>query len=188
MQMQIEQGETILSEDNAEQDDGTNLKLVPVSESIRYRKRAQGAEKKAETLAEELSQAKSQIAEMNEQLRNVQLEQKLVKKLVAAGAVDLETAVLVAKAKIGDVTSACRRDFAEGEETDLDGCVEQLKKEKQYLFSGPDKIGETAKRTAGVRDRTTSGQTSLERAASRAAKSGSRTDLQEYLRLRRNFV
>jgi len=158
------------------QDDGDNAKLVPVGESIRYRRRAQSAEKNAETLAEELTQAKTQISEMNEQLSNIQLEQKLVKKLSAAGVVDLETAVLVAKTRL-----------TKGDGANLDGCVEQLKKEKQYLFSGNSNVT-TSKKTAGARDRQANAQTGLERAAKRAAKSGSRTDLQEYLKLRRNLL
>jgi hypothetical protein len=173
--MQTENDETILSEDNAEQVSDENLKLVPVGESIRYRKRAQSAEKKAETLAEELAQAKTQISEMNEQLSNIQLEQKLVKKLSAAGVVDLETAVLVAKTRL-----------TKGDEADLDGCVEQLKKEKQHLFGSGNAA--TSKKTSGVRDRQVNAQSGLERAAKRAAKSGSRTDLQEYLKLRRNLL
>jgi len=44
---QIDDKETILSEDIAGQGDiNDSLKLVPVAESIRYRKRAQSAEKK----------------------------------------------------------------------------------------------------------------------------------------------
>jgi len=173
--MQIENDETILSEDNAEQMSGENAKLVPVGESIRYRRRAQSAEKKCETLAQELAQAKMQISEMTEQLSNLQLEQKLVKKLLAAGAVDTETAVLVARAKLKGSSDA-----------DLDGCVEQLRKEKQYLFSTSSTI--TSRKTAGARDRQTNAQSNLERAAKNAAKSGSRTDLQEYLKLRRNIL
>jgi hypothetical protein len=159
-----------------EQEDGDSAKLVPVGESIRYRRRAQSAEKRCETLAEELAQAKTQISEMNEQLSNIQFEQKLAKKLSASGVVDLETAVLVAKTRL-----------TKGDDADLDGCVEQLKKEKQYLFCGSSSIA-TSKRTAGARDRQANAQSGLERAAKRAAKSGSRTDLQEYLKLRRNML
>ncbi len=182
--MQTENDETVLSEDNAEHVSDENLKLVPVGESIRYRRRAQSAEKKAETLAEELAQAKTQISEMNEQLGNIQLEQKLVKKLSAAGVVDLEAAVLVAKARL---TKGGFDKLTAGDEADLDGCVEQLKKEKQYLFGGSSNVT-TSKKTAGARDRQANAQTGLERAAKRAAKSGSRTDLQEYLKLRRNLL
>jgi hypothetical protein len=161
-----------------------NLKLVPVAESIRYRKRAQSAEKKAEMLNEQLTEAKSQAAKMSEQLNDIRLEQKLMRRLNAAGAVDLEAAVLIAKAKL------------EGDnDADLDGLIKQLKKEKQYLFAEIDTtalrtMGDAmaAKKTAGARDRMQNSQAVLERAAQKAATTGNRTDLQEYLKLRRNYL
>jgi len=174
---QIDADKNILSEDIAEHDDiNNNLKLVPVAESIRYRKRAQSAEKKIETLAEQLAQAKLQASEMAKELSSIRVEQKLTHKLAAAGAIDIETAVLIGKAKIESETEA-----------DLDGVIEQLKKEKQYLFAGTGTAA-TAKKTAGAKDRMQNSQTILERAAEKAATTGNRTDLQEYLKLRRNFV
>jgi len=165
-----------LSEDITEPTDSDSLKLVPVAESIRYRKRAQGAEKKLEALTKQLAEAKSEATKMSEELNNIRIEQKLTRKLAAAGTVDLETAVLIAKARI------------EGEgEADLDGVVEQLKKDKQYLFTGTNSAG-TVRKTAGAKERVQSGQAILERAAKKAATTGNRTDLQEYLKLRRNFV
>jgi hypothetical protein len=152
------------------------MKLVPVTESIRYRKRAQSAEKKVEALMEQVAEAKSQVTTMSEQLSNIQAEQKLTRKLAVAGTVDLETAVLLAKAKMEGQTEA-----------DLDGVIEQLKKEKQYLFAGVSGTV-TAKKTAGAKERMTNNQTVLERAAKKAATTGNRTDLQEYLKLRRNFI
>jgi len=132
--------------------------------------------KKIEALAEQLAGAKSQATKMAEQLSNIQLEQKLTRKLAAARTIDLETAVLIAKAQI------------EGEaEADLDGVIEQLRKEKQYLFAGTNAAA-TAKKTAGAKDRMQISQTIVERAAKKAATTGNRTDLQEYLKLRRNFV
>ena len=99
-----------------------------------------------------------------------------MRQLAAAGAVDLEAAVLIAKARM------------EGsDDADLDGLVEQLKKEKQYLFS-VDAGGSTAKKTAGAKDRMTNSQAILERAAKKAATTGNRTDLQEYVKMRRNFL
>ncbi len=174
---QIDASENILSETIEEQDGDTSLKLVPVAESIRYRKRAQSAERRNESLAERLAQEKTKTSELVEQLSNMQIEQKLMRKLVTAGAVDLEAAVLVAKARM------------EGsDEADLDSCVEQLKKEKQYLFAA--ERGETvvAKRTAPAKDRAANDGTILERAAKKAATTGNRTDLQEYLKLRRHFL
>jgi len=168
--------EEIMSGDMEGAGEGESAKLVPVIESIRYRKRAQGAEKKAEVLAEQLAAANQKVAEMSEQMAGLQLEHKLARKLAAAGVVDLETAVLVAKMKMQGKTEA-----------DVDGCIDQLKKEKQYLFAGVG-VAVAGRKTAGVKDRMTATATLLDRAAKRAAKTGSRTDLQEYLRLRRNLL
>ena len=177
--MSLIERQEVLSEDITEAGDNDNMKLVPVAESIRYRKRAQSAEKKVEDLTEELAQAKSQATKISERLSDIEAEQKLTSKLAAAGSVDLETAVLLAKARMEGQTDA-----------DLDGVIEQLKKEKQYLFGGAGGVV-TAKKTAGAKESAyggTNNQTALERAAKKAATTGNRTDLQEYLKLRRNFL
>ncbi|MHC4435733.1 MAG: hypothetical protein ACYS3S_00120 [Planctomycetota bacterium] len=166
----------ILSEDITPTNENDNARLVPVAESIRYRKRAQSAEKKIEELTEQLTQAKSQTAELSEQLSDIQTEQKLMRQLAAAGAVDLETAVLIARARIQDQDNA-----------DVTGVIEQLKREKQFLFTAGSP-GPAPTKTAGARDRVINSQTLVERAAKKAATTGSRTDLHEYLKLRRNFL
>ncbi len=167
----------VLSETKAGQDDIENLKLVPVAESIRYRKRAQSAEKKVETLSEQLAQTKSQISEMAEELDKIQVERKLMRRLAAAGAVDMEAAVLIARERVEGTTDA-----------DLDGVIEQLKKEKQYLFGGNKDTVAGLEKTSGAKNRLESNQSILERAARKAAATGNRTDLQEYLKMRRSFV
>ncbi len=166
----------VLSEDMAGAGDNDSMKLVPVAESIRYRKRAQSAEKKIEVLTEQLAEANAQTAQMSEQLSGIEAEQKLMRELAAAGTVDLETAVLIAKARMQDQNEA-----------DMDGVIEQLKNEKQYLFGGTTGTV-TAKKTAGTRERMQSNQTIVEKAAKKAATTGSRVDLQEYLKLRRNYL
>ena len=173
---QIDAEENILSETAAE---AGEMKLVPVSESIRYRKRAQAAEKKNEVLEEQLTEAREKVSEMSKQLDGVQNERELAGKLAAAGAIDLETAVLVASGRMESSGDA-----------DLDDIVEQLKNEKRYLFGTKegDKIKVSTRKTTGVKDGVQGSQTVLERAAKKASKTGNRTDLQEYLKLRRNFV
>ncbi len=166
-----------LSETTAEQAGVESVKFVPVAESIRYRKRAQSAEKMAEELAGQLAEAKSEAAKLVEQLDVVQEEQKLMRRLVSEHTNDLETALLVVNARLGGADKA-----------DLDGVIEQLKREKPYLFGDSGGGPATIHRTAGVRQRVTSGRTVLESAAKKAATTGNRTDLQEYLKLRRNFV
>jgi hypothetical protein len=84
--------------------------------------------------------------------------------------------VLIARARLQDKDDA-----------DVTGVIEQLKKEKQFLFAGSSPSAAPTK-TAGARDRVTNSQTLLERAAKKAATTGNRTDLHEYLKLRRNFI
>jgi hypothetical protein len=181
---QVGDNESVLSDDTGSEGASEGLKLVPVAESIRYRKRAQKAEKEVEALAEQLTEAKRELSDTSAELVSVQVEQKLMSKLAAAGAVDLEAAVMLAKSKV-----------AKGTEADVDGAVEQLKKDKQYLFSSSGRgltehggrVDSTVRKTSGARERIQSGQITLEKAAKKAATTGNRIDLQEYLRLRRNL-
>jgi len=164
-------------EGESQQAENDDLKLVPVTESIRYRKRAQSAEKKAETLAEELKQTQSQVDSLSGQLRDVRREQELTSKLSAAGAIDIDGAVAIAKAKLSEENDA-----------DMGDIVERLKKDKQYLFAETVKVSAAGK-TAGVRERTSNQPTAaLAAAANKAVMTGNRTDLQEYLKLRRNLA
>ena len=165
------------SETDVEPGAGDRQRLVSVAESIRYRKRAQNAEKEAATLAQELAKVKLQSLELAKELKNIQIDQVLTRKLAGAGVVDLEAAVLVAKNRLEAEPGA-----------EIDGVIESLKREKEYLFAGKHAGGSTAVKTAAAKDKMTSRQSILERAAKRATTTGNRTDLQEYLRVRRNFV
>jgi len=157
------------------EDEGLGVdKLVPVGEAIRYRKRAQSAEKQVAVLEEELSAAAEKNRQLNEQVSAGEVERELVSKLIKAGAGDLEAAVLIAKAKLGS-------------DGDIDTVVGQLREEKAYLFDEP--AGPVASlKTSGVRERGQGAKRVLEDKAKRAAVSGSRADVQEYLRVRRQFV
>jgi len=129
-----------------------------------------------ESLAAQLAESNQRITQMSRELDELQVEQRLARKLVATGVTDLEAAMLVAKARMAGKGDA-----------DLDGCVEQLRKEKSYLFGGSAQVL-TSRKTAGAKDRTTPSQTALEQAARKAARTGSRTDLQHYLKLRRSLL
>lgn len=170
--------EELLSETTGGEAEAVNEpRLVPVAESIRYRKRAQAAEKQNEDLLKQLAEIDGKTSEMRDKLGELEFENKLSKKLVAAGTVDLEAAVLMAKVK------------SEGKaEADMDSVIDQLKREKQYLFDEQRSAGMMSRKTAVVKGRGETGRSVVERAARKAAVSGNRTDLQEYLKLRRNFV
>lgn len=137
---------------------------------------AQNDGNNTETLAEQLAQANERLARVSEELDGLQIEQRLTHRLAAAGAVDLEAAVLVAKARIDGRTDA-----------DVDRCVARLRKEKEYLFGGTAQVA-LPRKTAGAKDRVTPNQTALEQAARKAAQTGSRIDLQRYMRLRRSVM
>jgi hypothetical protein len=149
--------------------------MVPVAEAVRYHRRAQSAEKQAEELAGELEEARAESVKLAEELKATRKEQELTRRLAAAGARDLEAATLMAKARLSG-----------GDKADLDGVVEQLKREKQYLFN--EKVSaEATVRTSGAKEQRIGGA-GIERAAKRAAGTGSRADLQEYMRKRRSIV
>lgn len=112
---------------------GTVEKLVPVSEAIRYRRRAQAAEKELGELKASYDKQERELAALKEQ----------------------------APAAAGPAANIP----APAGQTD-----------------GPVK-------TQGVKEaRTTGTRTMLQQAAKQAAGSGSRADVQEYLRLRRAYV
>lgn len=158
------------------EDEGlSSEKLVPVGEAIRYRKRAQGAEKQIGALEQELKTSREKNEQLAGELDEMKLEQKLVASLTAAGVSDLEAAVLIARARM------------KGSGGDVDSVVEQLRKEKSYLFDGLETRA-VASKTAGIKERKSGGQSVLERAAKRAATSGNRADVQEYMKVRRQFV
>ena len=128
-------------------------------------------------MAEELSKVKSEAVKLSEQLSDLKADQQLVRQLVAAGVSDLETTLLVARARVKS-----------DEQADIEGVVEQLRKEKQYLFGEKKGLVARPQKTSGAKERNAGGQAILEKAAAKAATTGSRTDLQEYLQLRRNFT
>jgi len=126
---------------------GTNEeKLVPVSEAIRYRKRAQAAEKELGELKESFEKQGEELATLNEQTES----SKTPSSLRGTGP--------------------------------LQG--ESLNVPKQDASATL-----VLKKTQGVKEPRTGGARGvLQGAARQAANSGSRSDVQEYLRLRRSFV
>ena len=172
---QIENENLSGSEEQAEQQ---QQKLVPVIESIRYRKRAQSAEEKAVMLEEELAQSQTTISQLNKQLQQIQTEQQLTSELICAGATDIETAALLVKARLEKEPTA-----------DTSAVISLLRKEKAYLFAeNTHNDIAAAPKTAGTREKVPSANGVIQRAAKKASKTGSRADLQEYLKLRRNFI
>jgi hypothetical protein len=177
-----------LSEDKVEQQDLNNARLVPIGESIRYHKRAQGAERRVEELAGELAEARADAARLVNELKATQKEQELMKRLASEGTRDLEAAVLIAKSRLAETDKA---GSTSSQQADLNNVVEQLKKEKQYLFCGQfsEKVQTgTAMRTSPAKEPRQGTATAIDRAARKAVGTGSRADLQEYMRKRRSII
>jgi len=130
----------------------------------------------AESLAEQLAEANRKIGLLSQDLDGLQMEQKLARRLAAVGATDLEAAVLIAKTRIQGTA-----------DEDVELCVEQLRKEKAYLFGGSTETA-TFRKTAGAKDRAGQARTALEQAAGKAARTGRRDDLLHYLKLRRTLL
>lgn len=150
-------------------------KMVPVSEAIRYRKRAQAAEQQAEELTQQVEKLRRQHSELAEQLQSRRDDEELSKRLSAAGVTDVESGVLLAHKRMGD-------------DGDLDVAIERLRKDKPYLFATNLRETNSApKKTAGAKERPGTSPT-MAQAAQQAAASGRRSDVHEYMRVRRTRV
>lgn len=149
--------------------DDASSRLVPVSESIRYRKRAQSAEQELATLQTKLADSQTELAQLRDAVSTMERRQKIDALLADAEAVDFDVARLLTEAAVEAM-----------DEPDVQLAIEELRRSKPYLF--------TARRTAasamGARRYHDTGQAEL--AADAAARSGDRRDLLRYLRLRRN--
>lgn len=151
-------------------------KLVPVTEAIRYRRRAQAAEQQLEALHAQLEEAQTHRDELSAELSGVRRERELIEKLARAGAEDLETAALLASSRMG----ASRQ-------PDADAVIAQLRKDKPHLFAAAAPV-HPAPRTGGVRTARSDGQDLIAGRARQAAQSGSRADVHAYMRARRAFI
>lgn len=169
-----------MSEKELEQQDvseeaGSEERLVPVAEAIRYRKRAQAAEKELAEMKAERDLLQNEKQTISKQLDQARQDQQIRDLLASAGTTDLETALLLVRDRLAS---------AEGQ--DACAVVDQLRDEKGWLFSSRTAVGGSL-RTAGERHRP-DGSGVLQDAAKKAARSGNCVDVQEYLRVRRQYI
>lgn len=162
-------------EEVSEDTGGMEERVVPVGEAIRYRRRAQQAEKELARLQQELEDSRRCGESLARRVESIEEEQELRRCVAEAGAKDIETAVLVVKSRLG-----------KNEGRGSSEVIEQVRKEKGYLFD-KQPAAEGLCKTLGVRQKA-SGQQGLDIAAKKAAKSGARSDLLEYQRARRRYV
>lgn len=145
-------------------------KLVPVTEAIRYRKRAQLAEQQLAELQAQLDDAQQRYASAQQSIDTLERRQRIDALLAEADAIDLDAARLLTEAAVQSM-----------DEPDVAEAVADLRRHKPYLFH-PDSTGTDglalAPQIEGPDD-------PLAHAAEQAQHSGDRRDLLRYLRLRR---
>lgn len=152
-------------------------KVVPVAESIRYRKRAQAAEQQCADLAEQLNSARDEARKISGRVESLEVERELTHRLVAAGTVDVEGAVLIASEKL-----------SRSQDADVAEVVDQMVREKGYLFGKAAGVVGSMRKGNSAKDRQGSEVGAVESAARRAVSSGDRVDLQEYMKVRRGVM
>ncbi len=172
------------------QDQGGESKLVPVGESIKYRRRAQQAENRVQEIEQQLKELQTQLEGRTEQfgqaeaqrdeafqaLRGTENRLAAERLLAGAGVVDLETAGLLLAGRI-DLSAPIEPD-------PLSQSIEQLLIDKPFLRRPIQPSLPPA--TASAKHGASSSLAQLSQAAERAIQSGDRRDVAEYLRLRRN--
>jgi vacuolar-type H+-ATPase subunit I/STV1 len=145
-------------------------RLVPVSEAIRYRKRAQQAEQQLAALQSRLDATREQYEQAEQALTTLERKQRIDALLTEADAIDLDAARLLTEVAVQSM-----------DEPDVAEAVADLRRHKPFLFHAePDTPGglALAPRDLGEED-------PLAQAAELAQHSGDRRDLLRYLRLRR---
>jgi len=146
-------------------------RMVPVSEAIRYRKRAQGAEQKMKHLQDQLEQLQNRLNEADQTIVSLERRHKIDAMLTESQVVDLETARLLTEHTVSMM-----------DEPDIKTAVDDLRKHKPFLFHKPQSnISSTM--TANV---DAEHDYRLDQAAGKAINSGDRCDLLQYLRMKRS--
>ena len=171
-----------------------------VQESIKYRRRAQEAERRAEALEaevqalreaeddragaleQELAQARGEAETLRRQMETVQRDRCLERELARAGCTDTETALALARERLADGPPP----------EDLAALARSLLEEKPHLRAAPDTPARVPA-TRGLPPRTLAPQPpaqgsprrQADRLAEQARQSGSSIDLMAYMRARR---
>lgn len=150
-------------------DDGTD-KLVPVTEAIRYRRRAQQAEQRLGDLERELGELRSAYDASQETITALERRERIDALLTESDTVDLEAARLLTEVAVAGM-----------DEPDVAGAVADLRRHKPYLF---DRGGVGLPSAMGPREPEREHDPAAD-AADEARQTGDRRDLLRYLRLRR---
>jgi TolA-binding protein len=144
-------------------------RLVPVSEAIRYRRRAQQAEQQFEQMQRELEQTRQRLAETDAQVMRLERRQRIDQLLAESDTIDMQAARLLTESAIEAM-----------DEPDVESAVEELRRRKPYLFGRATLAGAATMGAEGVIE-----ADAVSTAQQEAVTSGHRRDLLRYLRLRR---
>lgn len=150
--------------------DASSQRLVPVTEAIRYRKRAQAAEQELGAAKGRLQDLQVELEQARQTIDALDRRQRIDAMLADAEAVDLEVARLLTEAAVEVM-----------DEPDVKLAIDELRRLKPYLFR---RRADGGAASMPARQRGGGGHHADE-AADRAASTGDRRDLLRYLRLRR---
>jgi len=146
-------------------------KAASVTESIRYRRRAQAAERELEQLKSAYEQVRQSLDETKQTLEAVERRRRVDELLIDSETIDLEAARLLTEAAIEAM-----------DEPDVEAAVSELRRRRPYLFRRSERSGGGA---MSGKSRGANGGSGLDEAARAAVGSGDRRDLLRYLRMRR---
>jgi signal recognition particle GTPase len=144
-------------------------RFVPVSEAIRYRRRAQTAEQCLAELKGQLQDTNVELEQSRSLIDKLERRQQIDEVLSESDAVDLEVTRLLTEAAVEMM-----------EDPDIREVVEDLRRHKPYLFRK-----QSVKATVMGAHPRGPGRSEVNQAAEQAAATGNRRDLLRYLRLRR---
>ncbi len=184
-EQQAESNALDLSVNNSTESQSTeSVQMVPVSEAIKYRKRAQAAEQQIESLSEQVEEHQQAHKSAQTRLAQSELENELTRQLVDAGVVDTEVALLL-----------LHEQLHRGEDDpNINKIIQTMQQQRPYLFNrlANGSAGEMSYvppgPTAGLPAPANGAAASLAKTAQLAQRSGSRKDMQEYLRMRRSIL
>lgn len=131
-----------------------------------------GEQSKIIQMQQRLQEVQTQKEQMANELLQVRQEHLLKDKLIAAGVIDTETAMLVVRARL-----------SQDDKADADKVLGQLRKDKPYLFEALSATAFSA--TRGAKEKPNVNQERLKTAAARAIQTAGRTELMEYMKARR---
>ena len=146
--------------------------LVNVAEAIRYRKRAQAAEKELAELRTQLQESQQQSQNVRDRLTQVERRAAIDAQLAEAGAADLQAARLLVNAALG-----------EDDGMEIAAAIQAVRRQRPQLFRAAAAVATSMGPAVHAVDH---GSRDIHRAANIARRSGHNADVMHYMNLRRS--